>query len=132
MTWNQIPNRLTQDKSINQSLTRSKFSAVDEEALTLSSPSARRFDPNNFSLQDLSEEDQLQRALEQSMNHSHNKIPELFNLDGNSDFELGLEDVFVEESSELSGCELDPDFIRTKRKGKFQSLQGDFFIITAF
>lgn len=115
---------------MNQNLARSKLSNSEQEVQLLSpvsSPLATRhqnYDPGRFSIQNLSEEDQLQKALEQSM--SGGQIPGLFSLDGNSDYDL-LEDVVVDTGSEYSGCELDPEFIRTKRnKGKLKKFIASF------
>lgn len=110
---------------MDQNLTRSKLSKDQEDQLLsqVSYPSATRqqkYEPGRFSIQNLSEEEQLQKALEQSM--SGGQIPGLFSLDGNSDYDL-LEDVVVDTGSEYSGSELDPEFIRTKRnKGKLQQI----------
>ena len=114
---------------LNKNLQRSKVNNYETDQSLADVELLRGYDRiSDFNVGGISEEDQIERALELSMNQSvlkplvneEFKIPKLSNLDGNDDDfdKLLCDDVLIENEEGSTSDELHPDFVQSRNRNK--------------
>lgn len=108
----------TPKSQIKKEKIKSKLSTDSDDLIELEQI---KYDPCNFSIKDVSEEEQVKQALAMSMKTSRVlersfEMSELLNLDGGVDIEDVLES--EEEIIATTDSELDPDFVASAARNK--------------